>query len=214
MKPIQKHCAPTAGLLAVLMLAMLAATGCQRVPPVRTLPSWVRGIYIPMVKNSSFEPGMEETATKLIQEEFLADGRLNIVRRDTADLIVSAEITDWNVRVRGSSGDHVADQETITVRADLKLYEPNNMQEPLADLGRILLISGLDTDTRDTRYEPEPDSKRRILTALAQRIVQKTIEGFPAKLQGLPAGVSLPDMPDVEDISSRDIFQDSSSDNN
>ena len=149
---MKKISVPTAGLLAVLTLAILAATGCQSVSPVRTLPSWVRGIYVPMVKNSSYEPGLEEIVTPLIQEEFLADGRLAVVPRSIADLIVSAEITDWTSRVSGSSGDHVADRQDITVLANLKLYEPNNMEEPLADLGRIMLVSGMDTDILDTRY--------------------------------------------------------------
>jgi len=80
------HALPNSRPLALaaalaMSLLMLLTAGCERIAPIRTLPSWVRGVYIPVFKNKTYEPQIEEDATRYTQETFLRDGRVDIVRR-------------------------------------------------------------------------------------------------------------------------------------
>ena len=176
-----------AAAAVTMLLLAFAAAGCQRVAPVRTLPPWVQGVYIPMLVNKSYEPALEEDATRFTQEAFLLDGRLNVVPERTADLILRAEITDWRTRVGGKSGDDIVDQTEYWLSANVHLFEPL-ATEPLAEL-------------------PEVDRKRELLRTLGEAIMQQTINGFPtnvATVPGVPAAA--PQLP--SQIESFDLFDD------
>lgn len=179
----------------LLIAAVLAGTAsCTRIQPVRTLPNWVRGIYVPMIENESFEPGLEEVATRLTQEEFLADGRLDVVAKRHADLAVVARILDYRIRIDDTDSDDIPQIEEVTVVAELTLFDPLNEELPVANLGVIEASSFYFADTRSIIYRPEPDVKRDVLAQLARQIVFRTISGFPEDLQDLPDGVAPPSL--------------------
>lgn len=192
---------------ACLALVLILATGCERVAPVRTLPSWVRGIYIPTFKNKSFEPQIEENATRLTQEAFLADGRVDIVPKSEADLTLVVEIQDWQSMTTNTTGEHVATDDDVTLIASAKLFEPFDNKEPLADLGTIKVTTRFNVDTRSIEYIPEPDRKDQLLRALAQQILYKTITGFPTNLRDLPPGVTVPQYRSPESIEGGDVLK-------
>ncbi len=171
--------------LVIILAAALAGVACERVAPVRTLPSWVRGVHVPMVVNESYEPGLEETATRLIQEALLADGRLDVVPANSADLVLRARITDWRRRTSGTSGDDIADRYEYRVTAQVELFEPR-VDEPMASLGDVMVLRSFNSDARSVDFVPEPDRRRELLRELAERVVAQTISGFPAELRRVP----------------------------
>ncbi len=193
--------------LALLAMALTSLCGCERITPVRTLPSWVRGIYIPMIRNQSFEPGLEEEATRNIQEAFIKDGRLDVVKKKDADLELIVEIQDWKALVSDTTGDEIVESMEYSVTATVKLFEPHNSQVPLADLGIVRAEYEFNTDVRSTSYVPEPDIRSILLNNLTTLIMYKTIEGFPAQLRDVPPGVSLPEVRQPGELRGRDIFQ-------
>jgi hypothetical protein len=205
-RPLARGC--VAGLA---LLALLAATACERVAPIRTLPSWVRGVYIPVFKNKTFDPALEETATKLTAEAFLADGRVDIVPKSDADLTVVVEITKWDERASGTSGDKITDRNEYSLTASIKLFEPFDADkpgaEPLADLGRIKVDTEFNIDARSTFYVAEPDRKEQLLRALADQVLYRTINGFPTNLRNLPPGATLPEVKGPETIKTNDVLE-------
>lgn len=179
-------------LAIALIFGVGLLSGCESIQPVRTLPAWVRGMYIPMFENQTPEPGLEEIATQLTQEEFLADGRVRIVKKKDADLILKASIVDYQVYVDDLSDDAIASRSVITLLTDLKLYDPLDPDRPMANLGRIETISTFNSDARSSRYVTKPDAIRNALENLAQQIVAQTITGFPTQLRDIPDGVVIP----------------------
>ncbi|MCE5229829.1 LPS assembly lipoprotein LptE [bacterium] len=164
----------------VILIAAMALAGCERIAPVRTLPNWVQGVYIPIVKNTSFEPGIEEDATRKIQEAFMQDGRVNVVPKSSADLILQVEISDWIGRTTGTAGDDIADRTQYNITVKVQLFEPYSDQ-PRAVLLPILIEMQFNTDARSIDYVQLPDRQERILETVAQRVVQSTITGYPAQ---------------------------------
>ncbi|MEN6627613.1 MAG: LPS assembly lipoprotein LptE [Candidatus Sumerlaeia bacterium] len=169
-------------LSIVILAAAVAASGCERIAPVRTLPNWVQGVYVPIVKNTSYWPGIEEDATRKIQESFLADGRVGVVPKQSADIILQVEIGEWRVRTSGTSGDDIADRTEYTLTAKVQLFEPL-AEQPLATLPPIVVRRDYNTDSRSIDYDPEPDRVDDMLRNLGESIVRATITGFPATMQ-------------------------------
>lgn len=178
--------------LCLLVASVLALPACETIRPVRTLPSWVRGIYIPMIENTSTEPGLEEVATQLTQEEFLADGRVRIVQKRDADLILKAKITDYWVTIDDLSDEDIPSREAINMITELRLYDPLDPDQPMASLGVIETLTTFRSDTRSARYIVKPDADRQALEQLARQIVDRTITGFPSQLRDIPDGVVIP----------------------
>ena len=197
--------------LVGMLLSALVVGSCERIAPIRTLPGWVHGIYVPMITNKTYEPAIEEYATRLTQEAFLADGRLDVVPKKDADLTLRAEILQWETMTTGTTGDHIADRQDVRLVASLKLYDPFDEETPLADLGLIVVSSNNQTDTRSIYFDPEPDRKHAILEQLAQRIVYQTIDGFPLELRNLPEGIVLPEIQRPESVEENKVYQPRSS---
>jgi hypothetical protein len=178
--------------------AALALTGCHTVRPVRTLPHWVRGIYIPMFENMTTEPGLEEVATQLTQEQFLSDGRVRIVQRRDADLILRVRIVEYRVTVDDFANDEVASHSMINMTSEVALFDTIDPHVPLADLGVIETESRFRSDPRATRYVVKPDANREALRQLAREVVDLTINGFPVEVRDTPEGIDMPARPQFD----------------
>jgi hypothetical protein len=174
-----------------LFLILLLGAGCQRVAPVRTLPSWVRGVYIPVVKNDTVEPGIEDVVTRQIQEAFLTDGRVDVVPKDRADLVLKVELINWRAETVRTRGDYIGRTSDVTVTVGIKLYDPFDLDKPMADLGHFVISTAFNIDTRSNRYEPEPDRKERLLASVAQQVLAHVMSGFPAQAAGAATGVNV-----------------------
>lgn len=187
-------------LLCGALLAAAGVSGCQRVAPVRTLPSWVRGIYVPVMENKSFEPGLETIATKAVQQAFIEDGRVDIVPRENADLVLVGTILDWKTKSSHTTGDHVTTNEDATMTVNLKLFEPLNMDQPVADLGNVVVQNGFYIDVRSTDYVPEPDRMSAMMNQFGSMALDKVVTGFPTQLRNAPPDALLPPSESADEI--------------
>ena len=76
----------------VILLLLLVLFGGCRYQWQAPFPSSISKIAMPTFLNETFEYGLEETLTSLVKEEFLLDGRLDIVEENEADLILEGRI--------------------------------------------------------------------------------------------------------------------------
>ncbi|MCK4496068.1 MAG: LptE family protein [Candidatus Aminicenantes bacterium] len=77
----------------VILFSLLVLFGGCRYQWQPPFPSSILKIAIPTFLNEkTFEYGLEETLTRLVEEEFILDGRLDIVEENEADLILEGRI--------------------------------------------------------------------------------------------------------------------------
>lgn len=179
---------PVACAAALAVVATLP--GCaSHVSRERTLPKSIRTIYVPMFLNRSEEIGLEEQATILAQEEFLADGRLEAKGPKDADAIVQVTLKKFIYDVKGTDNDF-AEFVEVTMRAGVRI-ERNEPGRPLIGGERqIEAKSFANVDKRSISFEPEPVWRERMLRELARLVVQETLTGDyttdtdPPMLQG------------------------------
>jgi hypothetical protein len=191
---------------AAALAAGLLATGCERIAPIRTLPTWVRGIYIPMFQNRSYEPAIEEQGTLFTQEAFLTEGQLDVVQKQDADATLLVSIEEWRASAGGRTGEKVTDSREYFVRASVKLVEPYDESALIADLGEVRIFGGGRTDPRSVRFEPEPDRKDGVMRALAGQIVSRTLNGFPTNVGAAGQAVDIPAI-SAEEVLNEDVLK-------
>ena len=84
-----------------------------------TSPSQVK-IAIPVFINDTFQYGLEETLTNLVKEQFLLDGRQDIVEEEGADLILRGKITRYFNEPLSEAG--VAVEYKVRIDIEVSLY--------------------------------------------------------------------------------------------
>ena len=111
--------------LFVLAIYSLFFSGCgyHLVGTGNALPPHIKTIHIPVFENTSSQPEIHRQLTSFVLQSFISDGRLKIVNKDDADLIVDATLSFYNLRnVAFSSQDLVSDI-IIELEIDLKVTD-------------------------------------------------------------------------------------------
>jgi len=168
-------------LTATILLGAMVA--CTRIPPRRVLPNTVNAIYIPTFKNMSYEPGLEEKITRLTQEEFLSDGRLDVVTPARADVVLVGTIEKFDVSASRFSYDDFPLTSRLTAVADVLLYDPldRQRQKPLMTWTNIDIEYSFVSDARRVIGVIPDDAYEDALRLLARRIVLAVITQRPTK---------------------------------
>lgn len=167
----------TSGVLALLLVVTLLS-GCARVSRQRTLPPSIRLIDVPMFVNRSAEPGLEETATRLTQKEFLADGRLGLARATReADAIIEVVIRDFEETSASLDSDDFPRMVTLNITADVRIVQNIPGRPTFGGVRKVVARSTYNNDKRRIGYIPEPEGKELVLQRLAQLIVREVLTG-------------------------------------
>ena len=89
--------APTFPFGAFLIFLVLTGCGYHTAGPVM-LPAGTETISIPVFRNQTFEPILENAVTFAVKQEFLGNGRLTVVNNpQEADLILNGTIVSYGL---------------------------------------------------------------------------------------------------------------------
>lgn len=165
-------------LKAILpMLALVLIAGCAPTVRHRTLPPSIRNVYLPMIRNRSSEPGFEEIFTIAAQEEFLADGRLNLVRAHEADAFIEVSILSLDVEPVNQDDNNFATVKQYVVQARFEILE-NIPGLPMIGEPRTFRVTHVfNDDPRTTYFNPEPEEKQVLAEGFARRLVMEVLTG-------------------------------------
>ena len=111
--------------LFVLAIYCIFFSGCgyHLVGAGSALPKHIKTIHIPVFENTSSQPEIHRQLTSFVLQSFISDGRLKIVNKDEADLVLDATLSYYNLRnVAFSSQDLVSDI-IIELEIDLKVTD-------------------------------------------------------------------------------------------
>jgi outer membrane lipopolysaccharide assembly protein LptE/RlpB len=82
---------------APALLALVALGGCGY--SMRgTLPEHIRTIAVPVFRNRTQQPAVENFLTRAVVEAFVTNGRLRVVPPERADSILEGEVTGYEVQ--------------------------------------------------------------------------------------------------------------------
>ncbi len=154
------------GRIIALVLLTGVLTSCANITPYeRTLPDWVERVYLPMVNNQTFEPGLEELITNAFISEIMADGRLEIVKKNNSDLIIQITLTNYSEQTDNFESDDIERKRLITITSTMELFNPDDLENPVARLENIVTSLTYRSDYRSTYVVLDVDA----LQLLAER---------------------------------------------
>lgn len=124
-------------LVLPLVLGVLVAAGCGY--SLRgNLPAHIKTVAVPVFRNRTSEPGVENFLTGAVVEAFSTNGRLRVVRPDRADSILEGEVVGYQVQSIAYDPQANVQQYRLVVTLNLRfrdvhreevLFEQQNLQE-------------------------------------------------------------------------------------
>lgn len=162
-----------------LLGVIFALTSCGHIP-IRTLPEHIKSIYIPIFTNQTFQYGLEEIVTNRVIEEFIKDGRLDVVDKKLADTelkgtILSYQRLPFSYDKKGNINKY---QVSIKVSFELRDLTTNKLlwQDEWQEV--ILYIPPTSSyRPREFEITSEEEAIYKLLSKIAYYIVSRTING-------------------------------------
>ena len=188
-------------IAALLLLSAVGFSGCAEMQLKRALPDEILTMAIPVFRNATSQPGVDQELTELVRRSFIVDGRLNVVDESKADAVLRGVIQRYDKLVLSQSENQVPYQYKLQVVVDLEIVNTKTgeviattqpMQQPsegdTAALEKNFDSTNVRSLKRYTTYyvlnnvgvppEDEQTARTRVLEMMAQRVVERTIGGF------------------------------------
>ncbi len=159
----------------LFLITILLITGCAAVER-RSIPADIRDLAVVPFDNSSAEPGLENILTDEVIQQFLAEGQLNLVKPEQADVILEGNIDRYRrIPLIYDDRDRVQ-QYRVRVDISFELIDPETGRalRSFENIYRQTSYSDL-TPPRETEY----DAQERVLYQLARDVVSGVVEGWP-----------------------------------
>jgi len=155
-------------------------------PPARTLPSYVKRIYIREFKNNSRVFGAQADLTLYVNDEFMLDGRLDVVQSGRSDVRLEGKIKFIREESTGLSSDEFPLISMMQMETIVELWDPYD-PDRLAPLYRFNVPTTIQyiSDPRRSIAETNTEARERMLRQAAKDIVNTVISGTPMQLTPL-----------------------------
>jgi len=193
--------------LALIALALAVAgtflfTACGDVPVKKNLPDNITKVAIPVFENKANQPGLENELTKKTVQNFIVDGRLQVVPREQADALITGTIQRYDRLVLTRDANQVPQQYKLQLVVDIDFVDLKSGKENTlwSTRQQFSLTPGVEvsrddfdsTNTRSLREftnyyvlnvagvppEDEPTALDRVLEQMARKVVRRTLDGF------------------------------------
>lgn len=162
------------GLLAA---ALLGAAACAPIPRARTLPPTIRSVYVPMFVNATSEPGLEEKATRAVQRQFLADGRLRLEQKNRADAWIECTIKGFEQRPTSYGTDDYPTFSDMRIQVDILVRENIPTTPLLGGTRQITANFTYPSDLRRSIAMQDVEALERLLEDMARLAVREVLTG-------------------------------------
>jgi len=155
-------------------------------PPTRTLPSYINRIYVREFKNDSRMFGAQADLTLHVNDEFMLDGRLDVVQSERSDVRLEGRIRYIRKEPSGFGSDEfplitVLEMETVVELWDP--YDPDRLV-PMYRFNVPTIIQYI-SDPRRSISETDTEARDRLLRQAAKDIVVSVMSGVPSDLRPL-----------------------------
>jgi hypothetical protein len=173
----RSRCRARAALGGLLGAALLGVMACTPIPRARTLPPTIRSVYVPMFTNATSEPGLEEKATRAVQRQFLADGRMRLEQKSRADAWIECTIKAFEHRPSSFSTDDFPTFREMRIQVDILVRENIPTTPLLGGTRQITAIYSYPSDLRRSIAMQDVEAVEQLLEDMARLTVREVLTG-------------------------------------
>jgi len=104
-------------------LMLISACGYHLSGTGTSLPEHLKTVAIPIFKNTSSEPNIQREMTNIIRQSFINDGRLKVVNRDQADLVMKGVLNSYTLQAVAFDSNDVALAYFVALGVDINVKD-------------------------------------------------------------------------------------------
>lgn len=169
-------------LVVLALLLALPACGYALVGRGITMDPSIRRIGVPLFKDATGKPGLDQKVTLKVIEELLKRGRFDVVQDTTGvDALVEGQIVSYRVEPIGfSAGARTPTQATryaITLLAKIR-YSKVGVAEPIWEADAFSYRDEYDLGDAAAFFDREDQAIERLSTNFAKSLVAAMLEAF------------------------------------
>jgi hypothetical protein len=183
-------------LFALAAAAVLLLQGCGDVPVNKSVPDAVQRVSIPVFENRTVQPNLESDLTRKVVQDFISDGRVQVVPKEQADAELRGIVQRYDRIVLLRDANQVPQEYKLQIVVDLDFVNVKDGKDtPLWTTRQLLEPGKEDFDSTNVRSvkeytnyyvlnvagvppEDEPAALDRLLTQASSRILRRTLDGF------------------------------------
>jgi len=167
-------------VLVALAILSVAAGAWAFVPPQRTLPGHIKRVYVREFKNDSRLFGAQADLTLYVNDEFMSDGRLDVVQSERSDVRLEGKIIRFRDYPSAFGGDEFPLITRMELVVDVELWDPYD-PDRLVPLFRYRVPTSVQyiSDHRRTISDTDTEARERLLRQAARNIMLAVMEGEP-----------------------------------
>ena len=170
----------TVATTVTLCFALILAACAGTLAPTRTLPSHIKRVYIPEFRNQSRQYGVQAPLTLAVNDMFMSDGRLDVVTKERADVVLEGRVKSCSDVPAASSGGDFPLITSMQMLCVVELWDPYDTDR-VAPMARYTVQANIQyiSDLRRSTMETETDARQRLYNQMALNIVQAVMTGTP-----------------------------------
>lgn len=104
-------------------LVLISACGYHLTGTQNTLPPHLKTVAIPVFDNTSSEPDIHRNMTNVIRQSFINDGRLKVVNKGKADLVMKGVLSYYTLQAVSFNSDDVAQEYYVSLGVDIHVRD-------------------------------------------------------------------------------------------
>ncbi len=164
-------------VIIAIFVIMLSLTACGK-PPVSVLPTYIKKIAVNNFSNNIVQYGIEDMLTKKVIEEFLRDGRLEIVKAEEADALLTGVIVRYSLEPVSYDAQSVIEQYKLFIGVDVTFQDQVQGTTMWTESNIHEDYTYYVTAKAGQLVETETDAQEAVTDLLSRDIVKRTIIGW------------------------------------
>ena len=163
---------------ASLAAGVVAAAGCSYSPSPSLVPTHLKTLAVPILKNETTEPNLEQEVTQAIVDRFVQDNKLRVVAEGDADLVVSGSVVRYTNSVFGFNAREQAEEYQVAVAVRLTARDRVKNREMWRDDNLVHTTNYFVVAPTGQTPQDQYTSRKNAISKIADAVLNKTVEGW------------------------------------
>lgn len=166
--------------LALGIVVHLAVPALAAIAQGQALPTYIKRIYVREFKNNSRYFGAQADLTLYVNDEFMIDGRLDVVQSERADVRLEGKIKSFEETPSGFGNDRFPLISTMRLVCNIELWDPYD-SDRLVPVARYTVPTFVQyvSDPRRSISETQTEARDRLLRQAAHNIMWTVMQSHP-----------------------------------
>lgn len=168
-----------AGALSLALAALVGAgASCSYSPSPALFPPHLRTLAVPVLRNGTAEPNLEQEVTEAIVNRFVQDNKLRVVSESEADLVLTGTVAKYVNAVFGFNAREQAQEYQVAVTVTLTARDRVKNREMWRDDNLVRTTNYFVVSTPGQTPQDQFTARKDAITKIADAVLNKTVEGW------------------------------------